>query len=147
MIYVTWSYVILSPQLCTLTVSIPHFFIAEIESKVSQLLLPSFIILKICFKCLTPKEPRKLLLTHFNLENILSSLALETGTVNDNLIINSTWLQPLPLGVVKILCHVTGLETMMGEKVIFKEYCIFYWFGPLFKKKKIRNRHLHPSFF
>ena len=36
-----------------------------------------------------------LVLTRFKLGNILSSLALETGTVNNNLIIIGTWLEPL----------------------------------------------------
>ena len=39
-------------------------------------------------------EQQKLILTRFNQENILSSLALETGTMNNNLIINSMLLQP-----------------------------------------------------
>ena len=51
---------------------------------------------------LTPRDQRKLVSTRFNLENILSSLALETGIVNDILIINSTLLEPLLLGAVKI---------------------------------------------
>ena len=40
------------------------------------------------------RKQQKWILTRFNLENILSSLALETGTMNNNLIINSTSLQP-----------------------------------------------------
>ena len=40
-------------------------------------------------------EQRKLVFTLFNLENVLSSLALENGTVNNNLINNSTSLKPL----------------------------------------------------
>ena len=51
------------------------------------------------------REQRKLLFTRFNFENILSSLALETGTMNNNLIINSTSLQPLLLGAAMILRH------------------------------------------
>ena len=57
-----------------------HCFIAEIGLKVSQV-LSSSIILKIFSKPLTPREQRKLVLTSFNLENILSSLTLETGTI------------------------------------------------------------------
>ena len=38
------------------------------------------------------REQRKLILTRFNLEKILSSLTLETLTMNNNLIINSTSL-------------------------------------------------------
>ena len=74
-----------------------HCFIAQIGLKVSQL-LPSSILLKIFSKPLTPREQRKLVLTRFNLENILSSLALETGTVNNILIMNSMLLEPLLLG-------------------------------------------------
>ena len=51
------------------------------------------------------REKRKLILTRFNLENIFSSLTLETGTMNNNLIINSTSLQPLVLSAAKILRH------------------------------------------
>ena len=51
------------------------------------------------------RDQRKLLFTRFNLENILPSLALETGTMNNNLVINSTSLQRLLLGAVNILCH------------------------------------------
>ena len=50
-------------------------------------------------------EHRKLLFSSFNLENILSSLALETGTMNNNLIINSKSLQLLVLGAAKVLRH------------------------------------------
>ena len=46
-------------------------------------LLPASIIPKIFSKCLTTREQRKLILTCFNLENILFSLALETGTINN----------------------------------------------------------------
>ena len=96
-----------------------HFFIAGIGSKVSHL-PPSSIILKIFSKCLTPREQQKLILTRFNLENILSSLALETGTVNNNLIINSTTLQSLLLGAVNILRHVTRYEAPARERVLFE---------------------------
>ena len=58
-------------------------------------------------------------LTPFNLENILSSLALETGTVNNNLMINSTSLQPLGLAAAKILCHVTRYETLAKGRIFF----------------------------
>ena len=51
------------------------------------------------------KEQRKSILTRFNLENILSSLALETGTMNNNVIINSTLLQPLVVSAAKTLRH------------------------------------------
>ena len=47
------------------------------------------ITFKVFSKCLTPKEQQKLVLICFNLENILSSLALETETVNKNLIISN----------------------------------------------------------
>ena len=46
-----------------------------------------------------------MILTRFNLENILFSLKLETGTMNINLIINSTLLQPLVLSATTILRH------------------------------------------
>ena len=95
-----------------------HCFIAQIGSKVYQL-LPFSIILKIFSKPLTPRDQRKLVLTRFNLENILSSLALETGIVNDILIINSTLLEPLLLGAVKNFCHVTIYETLARERVFF----------------------------
>ena len=65
-----------------------YFFIAEIMSKVSQL-LSSLKVFKIFSKRLTPREQRKLVLTHFSLENIFSSLALVTETVNKNLIIDN----------------------------------------------------------
>ena len=115
---------IFSLQLC-LTLSKLHFFIAEIRSIVSQLLTSS-IILKIFSKSLKPWEQQKLVLTCFNLENITSSLALETETVNNNLIINSTLIQPLLLSVVKILRHVTRYKTPAREKVVFEYYINSY---------------------
>ena len=51
------------------------------------------------------REQRKLLFTRFNSENILPSLVLETGTINNNLIINSTSLQLLLLDAAKNLLH------------------------------------------
>ena len=68
-------------------------------------------------------EPQKLIFKGFNLENILSGLALETGTVNNNLISTSTLLQPLLLGAVKILRHVTRRETPAKKNILL---CIFY---------------------
>ena len=54
------------------------------------------------------REQKKLTLTSLNLENILSSLALETGTAINNLIIDSTSLQPVLLdNVLKFLHRVT----------------------------------------
>ena len=44
-------------------------------------------------KLLTLREQRRLIPTRFDLKNILSSLGLETVTVNNNLIINSMSLQ------------------------------------------------------
>ena len=70
-------------------------------------------------KPLRPREQRKLVLVRFNLENILSSLALETGIVYNILIINSTSLEPLLLGAVKISHHVTRYETPARERVFF----------------------------
>ena len=53
-----------------------------------------------------------MILTSFNLENILSSIALETGTAINNLIIDSTSLQPVLLDdVLNVLRHVTRYET------------------------------------
>ena len=77
------------------------------------------MILKIFSKPLTPREQRKLVLTRFNLENILSSLVLETGTVNNILVINSTSLEPLLLGAVKIFRHVPRCENPARERVFF----------------------------
>ena len=57
--------------------------------------------------------------TCFNLENILSSLPFETETANNNLIINSASLQPLLLGAIKILRHVTRYKTPARERVFF----------------------------
>ena len=64
-------------------------------------------------------EQRKLVFTRFNLENILSSLALENGTVNNNLINNSTSLKPLLLDVLKVLRQVTIYETLARERIFF----------------------------
>ena len=60
-----------------------------------------------------------MILTRLNLKNINSSLALETGTMNDNLIINSTSLQPLDLSAAKILRPVTRYETLARERTFF----------------------------
>ena len=70
-----------------------HLFIADIGSKVSEL-VPSSIILKIFSKHLTPGEQEKLVLTCFNFENTISSLSLGTKIVNNNLIINSKSVSP-----------------------------------------------------
>ena len=95
-----------------------HFFFDDIRSKVSQ--LPhSYIILKIFSKCLTPREQQKLILARFNLENIISSFALKTGTVNNNLIITSMSLHPLLLGAIKLWPHVTRCKTPVRETVFF----------------------------
>ena len=56
------------------------------------------------FRTLDRKQ-RKFILTRFNLENILSSLVLETGTMNNNLIISSTLLESLIVGAAKVLRH------------------------------------------
>ena len=71
------------------------------------------------YKKTLARQQRKLILTRLNLENILSSLALETGTVDYNLIINSTSLQPLLLGAVKILRQVIRYKTLARERVFF----------------------------
>ena len=95
----------------------PHFFIPDTGSKVFQL-PSSSIILEIFYKGLITREQRKLILTRFNLENILSNLALETGTVNNNLITTGRSLLPhLLLGAVKILRHVTRYETPARKRV------------------------------
>ena len=102
-----------------------HFFIVEIGLKVSQL-LPSSIILEIFSKHLSPREQQKVTLTRFNLENILSSLVLETETVNNSLVNNVTPLQPLLLGAVKFLLRVTRYETLVRETVFFAYSNILY---------------------
>ena len=58
------------------------------------------------FQTFSTKGATESIFTRFDLENILSRLAFETGTVNNNLIINSKSLQPLLLGAVTILRHV-----------------------------------------
>ena len=77
------------------------------------------IILIIFSKLMTPTEQRKLGLTRLNLENILTSLALEIGTVNIITIINSTSLEPLLFGAVNIIHHVTRYENPVRERVFF----------------------------
>ena len=79
-------------------------------------MLRSSIILKIFPKRLTPMERQKLDLTRFILESILCSLSLETGTVNNNLMIKSTSLQPLTLDAVTILRNVTRYVSLQPEK-------------------------------
>ena len=100
-------------------------------SKVSQL-LPSSIILELFCKCLTTREWQKLTLAWFNLKNILPSLALETGTVNNNLIIYSTSLQTLLLGTIKILLHVTKYKNQKlptyGKKLNYFTFSVFFLF-------------------
>ena len=74
---ITWLVAIWSFLFCCVLNFINAPLIADIGSKVSQL-LPSSIIFKIFSKRLTPGEQWKLILTtRFNLENIFSSLALE----------------------------------------------------------------------
>ena len=98
-----------------LRLSMFHFFIAEIRLEASQL-LPSSIILELFSKRLKTRELRKLTLARFNFKNILSSLALETGTVNNNLIIYGTLFQALLFGAIKILRRVTRYETPVREE-------------------------------
>ena len=57
--------------------------------------------------------------TLVNFHNLDYSLALETRTVNNNLIISSTSLQPLLLGAAKILHHVARWETSARERASF----------------------------
>ena len=75
-----------------------------------------FRIFKVCTE-MGDLSSRKLILTRFNLENILSNLTLETGTVKNNLIITGTLLQPLLLGAEKILRHITRYETPARKRV------------------------------
>ena len=117
-----------------------HFFIAEIRLKAFQL-LPSSIILELFSKRLKTTELRKLTLARFNFKNILSSLALETGTVNNNLINYGTLFQALLLGVTKILRRVTSTKLRREKSPL----CMFYSFVPWFQK--IGNRYFHPNFF
>lgn len=70
-------------------------------------------------KRLTPREQRKLVLTYFNLGNIFPGLALKTGSANNNLIIQSTSFEPLPLITVNILPHVTKYETPARKRAFF----------------------------
>ena len=85
-----------------LRLSMLRFFLLTLSQKFSNCYpLPKFLNI---FQTLD-REQRKLILTSFNLESILSSLALETGAMNNNLIINSMSLQPLVLSAAKILCH------------------------------------------
>ena len=70
-------------------------------------------------KRLTTREQWKWTLAWFNLKNIISTLALETGTVNNNLIIYSMLLQTLLLVAVKIYCHMTRYKTLAKERVYF----------------------------
>ena len=60
--------------------SAPNVMLLMLYLFTSQL-LPSTIILKIFSKRSTTREHEKLVLTRFDLENIISSLALETGAV------------------------------------------------------------------
>ena len=64
------------------------------------------------------REQRKLLFTRFNSENILSSLALETGTMNNNLVINKTSIQLLLLGA-EDFTSLTRYETLVRERIFF----------------------------
>ena len=83
-----------------------------------------------------------MILKRFNSANILSSLALETGTVNYNLIINnvSTLLQPLLLGAVKILCHVTRYK-LLREKESSLHILLIY------RRKRSRINTFIPASF
>ena len=60
------------------------------------------------------------------MENILFSLVLKTGTVNNSLIITSTSLQPSLLGAWKILHHVTRYETPARKRVLFSYFTNWY---------------------
>ena len=73
-------------------------------------------------KSLKPGEQQNLVLTCYDVENILSSLAFETETVNNNLIINSTLLQPSLLSIRKISHHVTRYKTPARERIFFVYY-------------------------
>ena len=101
-----------------------RFFTAEIGSKVLQL-LPSYITLKIFCKRLTPREQRKCVLT---LENMLSSLDLKTGTVNNYMIINNISLQRLHLGAIRILGQLYAIKVLLVRNSTERKclLCIFY---------------------
>ena len=63
------------------------------------------------------KEATEIDFNKFQFGKFRSILALETGTVNNNLIITGTSLQPLLLGAVKILRDVTRYETQARKRV------------------------------
>ena len=93
-------------QVVYLNLSMLHFFIAvHIDKSFPTATL--FHNFQTIFQKFDTKVATEIDLNMFNLESILSSLALETGTVNYNLILNSVLLQPLLLGAVKILYYVT----------------------------------------
>ena len=71
-----------------------------------------------------------------------SSLALETETVNNNLIMNSTSLHPLLLDVLKILRHVTRYETLARERILFA-----YFTNPYQCSKRLEIDNFIPAFF
>ena len=93
-------------------------------------LLPASIIPKIFSKCLTTREQRKLILTCFNLENILFSLALETGTIN-NYFTNSkknmkskllNW-KTFPNSIIAILLDGHHYHVMLYFSKVFQYRC------------------------
>ena len=86
------------------------------------------------------REQRKLLFTRFKSESIVPSLALETGTMNNNLIINRTSFQLLLLVVAKILRR--WLDTKLWWERIFFPYSI----NPYQCPKRPETDWFHPSF-
>ena len=74
------------------------------------------------------------------MENILFSLALETGTVNSQSII-VCWSNLCLLALQRF--YTMWLDTKYTSER--KALCIFYLFLPLFQK--IGNRYFHPSIF
>ena len=66
----------------------------------------------------------------FNLEKILSSLALETGTVNNYMIINNILLQPLLLGAIMILDWLYTIKILLvwNSSERKSHFCIHFFF-------------------
>ena len=108
------NYVILSPRLCgklyqcstSLLLKLFQQFCNCYHFHNSQNILQTFDTkgaTEICFNMF------------FNLEKILSSLALETGTVNNYMIINNISLQPLLLGAIKILGRLYAIKILLVQ--------------------------------
>ena len=115
--------IIPSPRLCAELYQCSTSLLVKLGQKFPNCFIPSSIILKIFSKRQPLREQQKLILTNFNLENNLSSLALETEIIISLLLKNMK---------NKLLISEAIVSRCSSRQVFFKNFTVFtekylYW--------------------